>query len=255
MVSKLLVDNKADFDAIDIRGHEGIEAIDLLGHYIKTETGGLVWKDGVLSQAFRNASHGKKTVLFIDEMLRIPKRELNILVGALSPDSEDNFTLDTNRAGAVEIEDGVAIASSEKITIPKDMLWGIGTTNAGAGYSVDTIDEALADRFRVVIKRMTDIEMQDILYATAKVHGMGKKEVAKLMKFYKSFNALRETGELVKLLNLRHLSEVIEFSEDANDMADTMTDLIPTLCTQDQEGYPNDTQSSIIEGLIEKELV
>ena len=255
MVSKMLIDNKEDYDTVDMRGHEGVEAIDLLGHYIRDEEGGLVWKDGVLTQAFRNAAKGKKTVLFIDEMLRIPKRELNILVGALSPDSEGNFSLDTNRASAVNMEDGVAIAESEKLVVKKDMLWAIGTTNAGAGYAVDTIDEALADRFRVIIKRMSESEMQEILYNTAKEKGMGKPEVARLMKFYKGFNALRDSGELVKLLNLRHLSEVIEFSDDASDMPEIMTDLIPTLCSQDQNGFANETQESIIEGLIEKELV
>jgi len=255
-VSKMISEMDDDIKSIDIRGNEGIEAIDLLGYYIKTNDGNLVWKDGPLTKAFRSAASGTKTVLFIDEMLRIPKRELNVLVGSLSPDSEGNFRLDTNQADSVVIdENGKAIASTETLVVPKDMLWCVGTTNAGAGYSVDTIDEALGDRFRTLIKRTGEKEMQTILLSIAKEYGHDKKMVTKLMKFYKSFNTLKDSGELTKLVNLRHLAEILEFSEDESDVPDVAMDLIPTWCTQDQHGYPNETQEAIIEGIIEKELV
>jgi len=255
MVTKMLTDMKEKITAVDIRGNEGMEAIDLLGYYIKTNSGDLVWKDGPLTAAFRAAAKGEKTILFIDEMLRIPKRELNVLVGSLSPDADGNYKLDTNQADAVEIDaDGRAIASIETITIPKDMLWCVGTTNAGAGYAVDNIDEALGDRFRTIIKRTGEKEMQDILAVNAKNYGHTKKEVAKLMKFYKSYNTLKDSGELTKLVNLRHMCEIMEFSEPG-DLADAAYDLIPTWTTQDQHGYPNESQSAIIEGLIEKELL
>lgn len=254
MVSKLLDDIDDDVTKVTLRGNEAIEAIDMLGHYIRTETGGLVWKDGPLTTAFRAAKEGK-AVLFIDEMLRIPKRQLNVLVGCMSPDSKGNLTLDTSRAATMEVEDDSdGIVQSEVITVPKENLWFIGTTNAGAGYAVDQIDEALADRVRVIIKRMGEKEMKKILENVATEHGHSKKTAAKLIKFYKSFNALRESGELVKLVNLRHLAEILEFS-DTDDILDAAMDLIPTWCTQDQAGYPNETQSSIIEGIIEKELV
>ena len=254
MVSKLLEDRADEFASVDIRGHEGMEAIDLLGYYIKTDSGGLVWKDGPLTSAFRSAASGTKTILSIDEMLRIPKRELNILVGALSPNSSGEFKLDTNQAEDIEIDDdGHAIAKTETLVVKKDMLWCIGTTNAGAGYAVDTIDEALADRFRTIIKRVGEKEMKKILEKTAKDYGHDKSTVTKLMKFYKGFNALKDSGELTKLLNLRHLAEILEFSEN-NDIAEAAEDLIPTLTTMDQHGYPNETQQAIIEGLIEKEL-
>ena len=254
-VTKMLSDMDSDIASVDIRGNEGIEAIDLLGYYIKTNSGDLVWKDGPLTQAFRTASSGVKTVLFIDEMLRIPKRELNVLVGALSPDSDGNFKLDTNQADAVTIDDdGRAIASIETLTCHKDMLWCVGTTNAGAGYAVDNIDEALGDRFRTIIKRIGEKEMQDILFSVAKEYGHSKKEVARLMKFYKSFNTLKDSGELNKLINLRHLAEILEFSETASDMQEAALDLIPTWTSMDQHGYPNQTQADIIEGLVEKEL-
>jgi len=255
MVSKMLRDMK-DINSIDIRGNEGLEAWMFLGNYIPTESGKLVWVDGPLAQAFRSAASGTKTVLFIDEMLRIPKRELNVLVGALSPDDDGNFSLDIDRASTISVdENGDAIGNRETIRCKTDMLWCVGTTNAGAGYAVDSIDEALGDRFRTVIKRTGDKEMKAILESTAKVYGHDKKYVTKLMNMYKSYNKLKESGELTKLVNLRHLCEILEFTEKGESMVDAATDLIPTWCSQDQHGYPNDTQESIIEGIIEKELV
>lgn len=254
MVSKLLSDRAEDFVSVDIRGHEGMEAIDLLGYYIKTDSGGLVWKDGPLTKAFRLAASGVKTVLFIDEMLRIPKRELNILVGSLSPNSNKEYKLDTNQAtGVIVDEHNHAIANTETIVVKQDMLWCIGTTNAGAGYAVDVIDEALKDRFRTIIKRVGEKEMVTILEKTAKEYGHNNKTVTKLMKFYKNYNTLKDSGELSKLLNLRHLSEILQFSEP-NNVAEAAEDLIPTLCSMDQNGYPNETQAAIIEGIIEKDL-
>jgi len=255
MVTKMIADMAADVDSVDIRGHEGMEATDLLGYYIKTDSGNLVWKDGPLTQAFRNAAKGRKTILFIDETLRIPKRELNVLVGAISPDYSGNFVLDTNQADTIEVDEHErSIASVEKLTVPKDMLWVVGTTNAGAGYAVDQIDEALADRFRIIVKTTGDKEMKAILATKAKEYGHDKKMVAKLMSLYKSFNALKESGELTKLINMRHLAEILEFSEK-DDLTEAAMDLIPTWCTDDQNGYPNETQSDIIEAIIEKELV
>ena len=255
MVTKMIAGMAADVDSVDIRGHEGMEATDLLGYYIKTDSGNLVWKDGPLTQAFRNAAKGRKTILFIDETLRIPKRELNVLVGAISPDYSGNFVLDTNQADTIEVDAaGRSIANVEKLTVPKDMLWVVGTTNAGAGYAVDQVDEALADRFRIIVKRTGEKEMQTILTKVSKDFGHDKKQVKKLMGLYKSFNTLKESGELTKLINLRHLCEILEFSEP-NDLVEASYDLIPTWCSDDQNGYPNETQEAIIEGIIEKELV
>ena len=168
MVSKMLEDMDDKISSIKIIGNESFEAVDLVGNYILTEDAGLMWSDGPLTQAFRIAAKGEPVVLFIDEMLRIPKRELNVLVGSLSPDSNGNFNLNIPRSMGAEVIDGEAIATKEILTVPKDKLWCIGTTNAGAGYSVDTIDEALADRFRTIIKTVSEAEIKAILIGYVK---------------------------------------------------------------------------------------
>ena len=251
MVDKMIKDNK--FTTEFIGGHEAIEAIDFLGFYIKTDAGSLVWKDGGLTSAFRLAAKGEKVVLFIDEMLRIPKRELNILVAALTPDSDGKFNLRTNRAIDITIDaDGSGIANEEVLSIESNMLWAIGTTNAGAGYAVDTIDEALADRFRTIIKTVSEKEIKAILSGYVKEKGYDKTVVSSLVKFYKSFHDMKKSGELTKVLNVRHLVESITLSDDETQIKDMLMDLIPTIVTSDIHGMPNDSQSSIVEVLIEK---
>lgn len=251
MVDKLIKDKgyKSEF----IGGHEAIEAIDFLGYYIKTNTGSLVWKDGGLTSAFRRAAKGEKIVLFIDEMLRIPKRELNILVAALTPDSSGNFNLRTSRAIDVASDaGGTDIANEEVITIPASNLWAIGTTNAGAGYSVDTIDEALADRFRTIIKTTSEKELKIIVSGYVKDKGFDKSITNKLFTFYKQFHDMKKSGELTKVLNIRHLVEVVMLADNESQIIDMLNDLIPTLTTMDVHGMPNESQSAIIETLLEK---
>lgn len=107
--------------------HNALESIDLLGYYIRNADGSFVWLDGALSGSFRKAKD-KKVALFMDELLRMPSRELNILVAALTPDSEGYFNLRTNRI--TNTVDG--IGEVELLRIPKENLWVVGTTNVGA---------------------------------------------------------------------------------------------------------------------------
>ena len=242
-----------------IAGHEGIEAIDLQGYLIKDDTGNLIWKDGVVTAAFRKATQGKKCAIFIDEMLRIPKRELNFLVGILTPDSEGFFNLRTGRVShTVDFtgQDGKIhqVAEEEILRVKQDMIWAVGTTNAGAGYAVDNIDEALADRFRTIIVSMSDKEMKNILVKRATDKGFSMKLAGQLMDFYKNYNSLRDSGELTKTTSIRHLTEVIDLADNEDMVAIMLRHLIPTLCEEDTNGEPNSSQESIIEELIENAL-
>ncbi len=130
-----------DVTQLFIGGHEQFESIDFLGHYIQQKSGQLIWKDGPLSEAFRKAKSGEKTILIIDEILRIPKRELNLLISALSS-IDSNYVLRTGRAKSSK--DG--IAQEEVIEAPTQNLWVIGTTNVGADYAVAAMEDALLVR-------------------------------------------------------------------------------------------------------------
>jgi hypothetical protein len=256
-VDKLLKDKGIETEFLG--GNESIEAIDLQGFQMRNEDGNLIWKDGAVTAAFRKASMGQKTVLFIDEMLRIPKRELNFLVSCLTPDSENMYVLRTGRVSHVLRVVGADgkehdIAQEEIIRVKSDMLWAVGTTNAGAGYAVDTIDEALADRFRTIIISAEDKKIKDIVLNKIKEKGFKEKYADKLMSFYKAFNGLREAGELTKTVNVRHLVEVIDLADEEDHIALMLKDLIPTFAEMSVNGTPNETQESIIEELIDRNI-
>ena len=72
------------------------------------------------------------------------------------------------------------------------------------------------------------------------------------MKFYKSFHDMKKSGELTKVLNVRHLVEAITLSDDETQIIEMLMDLIPTIVTADVHGMPNESQSSIVEALLEK---
>lgn len=247
-VDKHIRDN--GYDSEFIAGHEGIESIDLLGYYVKSSSGDLVWLDGALTRAFRKAQTNK-CVLFTDELLRIPSRELNIFVGALTPSSVNTYRLRTNRI--VNIEDG--IGETECLEIPVENLWFVGTTNVGAGYNVDEIDHALADRVRIVQKDVQEQELEAILdsYTESKFSNPDKI-VEKLISLYSQMKDLVAGGELEHSPNTRHLCEIIQLSNNDSDVMQLAFDLIPTWTTSDSDGKPNKAEREIISKLIKKIL-
>lgn len=230
-----------------IGGHEQFESIDFLGHYIQQKSGELVWKDGPLSEAFRKAKGGQKTILVIDEILRIPKRELNILISALSP-IEENFVLRTGRA--IDSKDDIAI--EEVIYAPTKNLWVIGTTNLGASYAVETMDEALIDRFKPVRKDTSEEELRRILMQTAKKKNFSLENVNKLMDFYSKMSRLYNTKILNKIVNIRHLNESLELAIDQDEIREILEDSQLLWVERDYDGHPNKEQLSAIESVMRK---
>ena len=230
-----------------IGGHEQFESIDFLGHYIQKKSGDLIWKDGPLSEAFRNAKKGEKTLLIIDEILRIPKRELNILISALSP-IDSQYVLRTGRA----MESDDEIAQEEVIHAPSNNLWVIGTTNIGANYAVEAMDEALIDRFKPIRKETTESELQKILMLSAKKRKFVSEHVSLLMNFYSKMKNLQKTKIINKIINIRHLSEAIELASDAGQIKEIIDDSKLLWVDRDYDGYPNEEQLHAVELVIKK---
>jgi len=237
-ISKFL--DQQGMDTVFLAGHEGLEAIDLLGYLIPEASGELVWKDGALTEAFRRAQH-HPVVLFFDELLRVPSRELNLLVGALSQNSRGEYVLRTGRV--MEVINGVAI--EETLVVPSTNLWVIGTTNVGAGYAVDEIDEALSDRFRIIRKDTDEAEMTKVLN---KMFPAGTPKLTKeLMKVYRYLQELRKKGDLNKIVNMRHLVEAVQFSDLTQEsIVDNLLDLIPHWIDRDTDGYLNSAQQELV---------
>jgi MoxR-like ATPase len=112
-----------------IEGHESLKEFDLLGGYTPDGRGGFRWNDGVLVRAMKAGGY-----LFIDEANRMPTRTLNILLGVIS------------RGAIVLTEHG-----SEEVKV-KDGFQVVMAMNLGKGYSVNTLDTALLNRFSCVLE-------------------------------------------------------------------------------------------------------
>ena len=246
-LDKFLNDN--ELTTIFMTAHEGVESQDMVGYYTKDATGGLVWLDGTLTQAFRLAQK-QKVVLFIDEMLRIPARELNVLVGSISPSSKGTFKLRTNRI--VNISDG--IGETEILEVPQENLWVAATTNVGAKYNVDEIDHALSDRFRVYEKTLTPYETRQIITFWLDMRGFDSKWVERFVNLEEKIRALFNSGEIENIINIRHISELIQYAETEGDFISYAVDLLPNLCGVDMNGQIEKTEKELILKLIKNTL-
>jgi len=228
-----------------IAGHEAIESTDLLGYPIRHIDGSFVWMDGPLTAAFRNAQ-AEKTVLFIDELLRIPSKELNILVGALTPNSSGEFVLRTNRL--VDIEHG--IGKSETLVIPQENLWVVGTTNMGGNYDVNEMDLALNDRFMI-----TDVTIEqdtiDIIIKASDHNGFGEMVQNKLSKLFQLVNNLVAAQELTYNMNIRHITKVLRNTDDVKHIKSYLQDLAPQIVSRTTEGKLNASEYQIYQDTID----
>jgi polyhydroxyalkanoate synthesis regulator phasin len=200
-------------DKFFLAGHNQIETLDILGHE-SIKGGDVFWIDGALGAAFRNASKGIKSCLLIDEILRIPSKQLDILVSCLVPDNKGNYLLNTGRF--LEVNDGVAV--TEVLCAPKELLWVVTTTNVGADYDVENLETALSDRFIICNFPENKELLLNVATEQAKLKKYPQKIVKSLIKFHNTINALVDEGQLNKKSAMRHVCEIIEFSSNKDDI-------------------------------------
>ena len=242
-VDKFVTDN--GFTKEFIAGHEAIESTDLLVYPIRHIDGSFVWMDGPLTAAFRNAQV-EKTVLFIDELLRVPSKELNILVGALTPNSAGQFVLRTNRL--VDIEHG--IGKSETLIIPQENLWVAGTTNMGGDYDVNEMDLALNDRFMITDVAI-DQETIDTIIQSSDHNNLGQMVQDKLSKLFQLVNSLVAAQELTYNMNIRHITKVLKNTQDVKQIKSYLQDLAPQIVSRTTEGKLNQSEYQIYKDTVD----
>ena len=239
---------ESGYESEFIAGHSGLESIDLLGYWVKASDGNLVWLDGALTAAFRKAQT-HKTVLLFDELLRVPARELSILVGALTPDSSGNYRLRTSRL--TDVKDGVG--ETETIVIPAENLHVIATTNIGADYDVENIDVALQDRFRTHDVTMSVSTIYSICETVAD-DKFGDTTISAIVDLYEQINNLVDSNELARPMSIRHLTEVINYSDTPADIASFFRDLDTIICSRNTNGTINPTERKIFLTAIKKTI-
>ncbi|OLV18207.1 hypothetical protein BOO71_0006529 [Deinococcus marmoris] len=142
-----------------VSGRPGLEDRDMIGGVAPTPSGPR-WLDGPLARALRSAQNGERTVLLIDELMRLDPYHRNLLVGALDelsaaevravlgrdvPDGR-YYTLDLPGANA-----GTG-GGNEVLCAPVSLLSVVCTTNMGGRYvQAGHLDPALLRRFELTL--------------------------------------------------------------------------------------------------------
>lgn len=199
-----------DAEYIEYGCHEGTETTDLLGFTVPYK-GGWVWKDGPVSEGFRKAAAGKRVVLLLDELLRMPREQRSALLTAFG-EYAGRYTLRTGRI--VSESDGVG--QEETLRCKVESLFLVGTTNAGAQFGIEDMDGALKSRFRLMyfaaseatIDEAMDAALDDKKWSTAD-REWAKRALVDLMK--KSELGARSSA-LSAPLDLRAIKRIIASS-------------------------------------------
>ena len=216
-----------------LQGHESLESIDMLGYPVHgTGFGGAVWKDGRLSEAFRQAAKSK-VVLIVDELLRIPQRQLSVFLGALTP-FDDTYRLNTGRI--VEVVDG--IGREECLECPTENLCVIATTNIGAEYAVDALDPALAERFHIVRKDTSRDDVVRVIGGLASERGFSAGLAAKMANFLDKMKELLKQNFIVRAPTTRTLARALMLARDEKDVAAWLSKSALTWVGRDTDGRP-----------------
>jgi len=238
------------YKRVEFGGHEGIESPDMLGFLVPASSDMMVWKDGPIAEAFRSARK-QKTVLIIDELLRIRQRELSILLTALSPD-EGVYRLRTGRI--VGIEDGVAV--EEELECPVENLCVVATTNVGSEYAVDDIDPALAERFVVLRKDTTKAELKRILKLVATKLSVDLKSVDYSVMFFEKMTEMKNRGMVKHAPTTRTLVRALELAAKTGATTDDVKRGVRTQLllwvARNGDGHPVPEQVTDVEKLIER---
>jgi len=232
---------------VKIAGHEGVEASDLLGHYVPNAKGGLIWKDGGLSGAFRSASKGIKTLLLIDELLRIPQRQLSVLLTTLS-DFEDHYECRTGRI--VNIDEGVG--EEEVLRCKVEDLAVAATTNVGAEYALDQIDPALAERW-VILRKDTTVELLKLaLDPIVKAKGFSPTVTSMLIKFFNQAQEFKRGAQICRTPTTRTIVRAVKLAEAESEVKDYLLHQKLLWVDRDLDGYPNKEQIELLTNCVNK---
>lgn len=239
---------KGNHFMVEANGHQGLEAADLFGCLVPVSGHtGLVWKDGPLAKAFRAGAAGRKTVLIIDEMLRIPQRELSVLLTALTPD-HGVYRLPTGRI--VRVVDDVG--EEEVLEVPVSNLAVVATTNVGGEYAVDLLDPALAERF-VIIRKDTEIgKLTEVLSGMAKERGYSNIVVKRLVDFFTKMTNAKTNGIVADVPTLRTLSRAIELSSCEAEVVRGVRSQVLLWVARDADGHPVKEQIDSVTTVLDK---
>lgn len=86
------------------------------------------------------------------------------------------------------------------------------------------------------------------------MRGFDSKWVEKFVNLEEKIRALFNSGEIENIINIRHISELIQYAETESDFISYAVDLLPNLCGVDMNGQIEKTEKELILKLIKNTL-
>ncbi len=147
-----VMEHHPDWSLVVVEGKEGLMDLDFLGAIVPTEDNQRVWRDGPVFRAMRWAQW-ERVILFLDEINRVPRKHLNILLGLMNIKPAGELR---QMGYAVQGEGNCYLAeapmTSEVVWCPVEHLSIVAAGNFGRAYAVSDLDPAMRRRFDTVIE-------------------------------------------------------------------------------------------------------
>lgn len=190
-----LVALDAGYELVNIEGKEGLVDLDFLGAILPLEDGSRKWVDGAVLRAMRMAQ-SSPVLLFIDEINRVPREHINLLLGLMNPKSGDvcrHMGLDLLGDGPFYVVE--VPMTSELVFCPSAHLRVVAAGNFGLAYAVYDLDPAVRRRFDTVIEFEYLPYEQEIELLRDRT-GLNGKTAEALIKLAGETRRMMENGEL-----------------------------------------------------------
>lgn len=236
---------RMDSFLVTIEGKEGLTDLDFIGAILPQEDGTRRWVDGPLLRAMRQARL-EPVLLFLDEVNRIPRVHLNILLGLMNPKSGQacsQMGMDVDDEGPFYIVE--APMTSEIVTCPTARLRIVAAGNFGRAYQVYDLDPAVRRRFDTVIE-FDYLEYRDELALVRReAPDLGARAAEALVKLAQETRRLLANGEMpgcvdtASLLNWAKKCERSTGNSLSSIMQAAKLTWADTVCGRDHTGRVN----------------
>lgn len=191
----LQVASTSPYVVVTIEGKEGLTDLDFLGAILPQPDGSRHWVDGPLLRALRLAE-ADPVLLFMDEINRIPRRHVNLLLTLMNPKPGDFC----RQMGLPVVGDGPYYVietpmTSEVAWCPVQHLRIVAAGNFGRAYAVYDLDPALRRRFDTVLEFDYLESAQELILVQRRTGLVGKVAQA-LVQVSQETRRLMGNGEM-----------------------------------------------------------
>ena len=230
---------------VTIEGKEGLTDLDFIGAILPQEDGTRKWVDGPLLRAMRQARL-EPVLLFLDEVNRIPRVHLNILLGLMNLKSEQacqQMGIVVEGKGPFYVVE--APMTSEIVFCPAANLRVVAAGNFGRAYQVYDLDPAVRRRFDTVVEFDYLEYQEELALVTREVSQLDTRSIEALVKLAQETRRLMTNGEIpgcidtASLLNWARKCEPGTAQSLASIMQAAKLSWVDIVCGRDHTGRVN----------------